>query len=138
MIGTQIAYPYIVSIFLDGRNSTLGYPCPTHIQDSEDDISPPAHIFKSRRRDLHNQEIAYPICRGGYARSFLPQPQRQDLGWIDPDGGLEPDGKGAFEKEQHDRAGDSGSVGDGGFELDLIDQSRLGGHYEGHDGDHGQ
>ena len=51
---------------------------------------------------------------------------------------MEADGEGALEKEQHDGARDAGGVGDRGLELDLVDQRGLGGHHQGHDGDHGE
>ncbi len=51
---------------------------------------------------------------------------------------MEPDGKGTLEEKQHDRASDPSSVGNGCLELDLVDERGLGGHHEGHDGDHGE
>ncbi len=110
----------------------------TYIQHGENDISPPSYILNRRRRDLHNQEVANPIRRRRDARPLLPQSQRQDLGRVDPDRSLEANGEGAFEQEQHDRAGDTGCIRDGRFELDLIYERSLRGHYESHDGDHGE
>ena len=112
--------------------------CSTYIQYRKNDISPPTHILNRQRRDLQNQKVTNSIRRRRNTRPLLPQPQRQYLRRVNPDRSLEANSEGAFEQEQHDRARNTRRVRDLRLILDLVDESRLGGHDERHDRNHRQ
>ena len=60
-----------------------------------------------------------------HSTTTLAEAERQDLRRVDPDGGLEAGGEGAFEDEKHRCGGFAGLVGGGGVVLDLVDQGGL-------------
>ena len=108
------------------------------IQNSKDDIGPVPDVLDRHGRDLHDHVVEDPIARRRDGGSPLPEPQGQDLGRVHPDGGLESDGEGPLEDEEHCGRGRARRGGRGSLELDLVDQGGLDGHDGGHESDHGQ
>ena len=95
------------------------------VEDGKDGVRLPADVLDGRRHDLDNEEVADPVTGGRDRGTTLAEAERQDLRRVDPDGGLEAGGEGAFEDEKHRCGGFAGLVGGGGIVLDLVDQGGL-------------
>ena len=108
------------------------------IQNGKDDIGPISDILNRHGRDLHNHVVEDPIARRRHGRSSLTETQGQDLRRVHPNGGLESDGEGTLEDEEHCRRRSARRGGRCRLELDLVDQGGLDGHHGGHESDHGQ
>lgn len=111
---------------------------PGGVENGKDDVSPPSNVADGWRGDVDDDEVADPVGSSGDGRTLLSELEWQDLGWVDPDRGLETDGEGSLEDEEHGGGADTGGVGNGGLVLDLVDQTGLDSHDAGHDGDHGE
>jgi hypothetical protein len=80
---------------------------PSRVQDCEDDIRSPADVVNGWGCDVHDDEVADPVCSGRNGRALLTCFERQDLGRIYPNSGLEADGEGSLEDEQHSGGADA-------------------------------
>lgn len=74
---------------------------PCCVKYREDNVGLPAQVSDGRWGNIDNKEIANPVHRGRDRRASLAELEWQNLGWVNPDGGLEADGKGALEDEEH-------------------------------------
>jgi len=63
-----------------------------------------------RRGDVYDNEVTDPVCRRRDGRALLSCLERENLGRVDPDCGLEADGEGALEDEEHGSGADAGGV----------------------------
>ena len=111
---------------------------PKGVEDGEDDVGLPTDVLDGGRGDLDDEEVADPVAGGGDGGATLAELEGQDLGRVDPDSGLEADGEGALEDEEHGGGGLASEVGRGGVVLDLVDEGGLDGHDARHERDHGQ